>query len=138
MVVHSLDTTKDKSCYNTRLRSWYNTRSQYMHPTSINEDIGRDWYYSQFYSIDITQKNQFDITHKLISITGGPYHRVPSMRILNLILLTSLVLILLTRLNLILLTSFTIQHHHLNRMRIHRIWYDTSLENDSWSCTINT
>ena len=70
---------------------------------------------------------------------GGPSHRVPSMRILDLILLTSLVLILLTslvlilltRLSLILLTSFTIQHHHFNHMRIDRTWYDSQVRIDT-------
>ena len=57
-------------------------------------------------------------------------HRVHSMRILDLILLTILVLILLTRLSLILLTRFTIQHHHLNHMRIHRTWYDSQVRLD--------
>ena len=55
------------------------------------------------------------------------------------------VLILLTRLSLILLTSSTIQHRHLNHMRILMtsyntvLWLDTTqvLENHSWRCTIN-
>ena len=39
----------------------------------------------QVYNLDITHKTQLDITHKIISITGGPYHRVPYMRIVDLI-----------------------------------------------------
>ena len=72
-------------------------------------------------------------------------HRVPSMRILDLILLTSLVLILLTRLSLILPTSFTIQHHTsiiwgyigLDMTRKSNLILLASLENGSWCCTIN-
>ena len=55
------------------------------------------------------------------------------------------VLIFLTRFSLILLTSCTIQHNHLNHMRILRTWYNTTslldttqvLGNDSLCCTIN-
>ena len=65
-------------------------------------------------------------------------HRVPFMRILDLILLTSLVLILLTRLSLILLANFTIQRQHLNHMRIHRtlyesqVWLDITHKSEEW------
>ena len=50
--------------------------------------VGLD--YSQVYGLDITHKTQLDITHKLISIIGDPSHSVPSIIILDLILLTSL------------------------------------------------
>ena len=49
-------------------------------PPQNNEDV---------VGLDITHKTQLDITHKLTSIIEGPSHRVPSMRILDLILLTS-------------------------------------------------
>ena len=77
------------------------------------------WYHSQVYCIDITHKTQLDITHKIISITGGPCHRVPSMRILYLILLTSLWLDKKHK--------SQYMRHHLNHMKIHRTWYDSQV-----------
>ena len=124
---HSIATLPSKVCHLNKWGYWW------------------DLIYSQVYNLDITHKanlhithkTQLDITHKLISITRVPSHRVPSMKILD--------LILIKRLGLILLKSVTIQHHHLNHMRIHKTSYDSqadlillaSQENDSWCCAIN-
>ena len=95
--------------------------------------------YSQVNCIEITHKAQLDITHKLTSIAEGPSHRVPSMRILDLILHLSLQYLYYSKdfntsispQYMRILVGLDITHNSTALIPI------TRLENDSWCCTIN-
>ena len=88
----------------------------------------------EVHSLDTTQDFNIDTSqdhfHNWRSILIG-YHLWESLiwynTSLDLIQENSSVLILIVRINLILLTIFTIQHHHLNHMRIHRTLYDSQV-----------